>query len=103
MKIGREYHGCWEEYYLEKRETGNNIISVGKNIKGERGEGDEHFWEENQDLKKWVWGRISSRRKLYTSLSKGSLSLVVPGASTVSLSRGRCSSSRPSTGTRLQL
>ena len=27
------------------------------------------FWEENQDLKKWGWKRISSRRELFTSLS----------------------------------
>ena len=34
--------------------------AVCKNIKWGRGE--------NQDLKIWGWGRISSRRELYTSL-----------------------------------
>ena len=65
MKRGRESHGCGEEYNLKK---GNgkqyyphyNILAVGLNVKWERGEGVEHFWEENKDLKYWRWGRISN-------------------------------------------
>ena len=33
-----------------------------------KGEGDGNFGEENQDLKKWEWERISSCRELYTPL-----------------------------------
>ena len=32
------------------------------------GEGDGNFGEENQDFKKWGWGRISGCRKLYKAL-----------------------------------
>ena len=46
-----------------------NIEAVGKNIKWERREGDEHFGEEN-DFKKWGWGRLSSYWEFYTALSK---------------------------------
>jgi len=44
------------------------IRTVGKNIKWGRGEGDGNFEEENQDFKKWRWERISSCRKLLTTL-----------------------------------
>ena len=44
------------------------IETAGKNIKWGRGEGGPQIWEENQDLKEWVWGRISSCRELYTPL-----------------------------------
>ena len=37
-----------------------NIKAVGKKIKWERGERDKNLGEENQVLKKWGWGRISS-------------------------------------------
>ena len=43
-----------------------NIMAVGKNIRGEEENGD--FGEENQDLKRWGWGRIQSFRELYTPL-----------------------------------
>ena len=26
VKRGREYHGCWEDYDMETRERGSNII-----------------------------------------------------------------------------
>jgi len=45
-----------------------NIEAVEKNIKLGRGEWDEKFGEENQDLDIWGWGRISSCRKFYTPL-----------------------------------
>ena len=50
---GREYHGCWEEYNVEKRERGNNtifplILRLFGRISS--GEGDGNFGEENQGL-----------------------------------------------------
>ena len=45
-----------------------NIEAVWKNIKWEKGEGGRNFREENQDLGKWGWGRISSCMELYTTL-----------------------------------
>ena len=75
MKRGRESHGCGEEYNLKKgkREAiylHYNILAVGLNVKRGRGEGVEHFWEENKYLKLWRWGRISNYRELFTSLVK---------------------------------
>ena len=26
LKMGREYHGCWEEFNVEKSERGSNFI-----------------------------------------------------------------------------
>ena len=58
VKRGREYHGCGEEYNVEKKRKGKqyhlsyNIWAFGKNIKWEKREGDGNFGEENQDLKK---------------------------------------------------
>ena len=66
VKRGREYHGCMEEYNVEKRERGSNIIFpviIGQFGRKSSGEEDGNFGEENQDLKKkWGWGRISSCR-----------------------------------------
>ena len=45
-----------------------NIKAVGKNIKRGGGEGDENLGEENQDLKKWRWGRISTFKELCSPL-----------------------------------
>ena len=42
LKIGREYHGCGEEYNVKKWERGNYIIFF---------------------VKLWLLGRISSREK----------------------------------------
>ena len=53
MKRGRAYHGCGEEYNVEKGKWTQkgmvNIEAVWKNIKWEKGEGDASFWGENQD------------------------------------------------------
>ena len=46
---GEEYYGCWKKYQV--------------------GEGDGNFGEDNQDLKIWGWGRISSFTELYTPVS----------------------------------
>ena len=54
MKSGREYHGCREEYNVEIRERGSNIIFpiilklLGR-ISSEKVNG--NFGEENQDKK----------------------------------------------------
>ena len=51
VEMGREYHGCKEEYNVEKREAGSNIIlqcnivAVRKNIKWVKGEGNGNFGE----------------------------------------------------------
>ena len=55
VKRGRKYYGCGEEYNVEKRERGSNIIfpillKLSRRIS--RGEGEENGGEENQDLKK---------------------------------------------------
>ena len=47
-----------EEYQVLKRE--GKIMTE-----------DRNFGEENQNLKKWGWGRISSCRELYTPLPEG--------------------------------
>ena len=49
--------GRGEQYHLP-----HNIKAVGKNIKKGTEEEDENVWEENQDIKKWGWGKISSCR-----------------------------------------
>ena len=61
MKRGREYHGCWEEYRVNRKGRGKQfhishyIEALGKNIKRGKGEGHGNFGEENQDLKiMWV-------------------------------------------------
>ena len=56
MKKAKQYHGCGEEYKVEERERGSNIIpfnieAFGKNIKWGIGEEDGIFGEENLDLK----------------------------------------------------
>ena len=68
MHRGREYHGCEEEYNVEKKGNGKqyylpyNIKDVGKNIKRGRG---QKFVRKNFVLVKWVMiilrllGRIS--------------------------------------------
>ena len=56
MKRGREYHSCRK-----------NIKTGEKNIKWGKEEGGL-FAKENKDFKKWVWGKISSCRELYTPL-----------------------------------
>ena len=79
------FNSVGEEYQIVKR--GGNIMAVGKIItwgKGNQyhltlilkllerissGEGDGSFGEENQDFLKWVQGRISSCRELFTPLS----------------------------------
>ena len=43
-----------------------NIEAVGKNITWGKEEGDGNFWEENQDLKKWVAKNIKLFGTLYT-------------------------------------
>ena len=51
MKREGKYHGCGEEYHMEKRERGSNIIfpiilrRLGRISNGEDG----NFWEENQN------------------------------------------------------
>ena len=84
MKRGREYHGYWEEFNVEKWERVSNINfpayyieAVGKNIK---------WGKKDQDLKKWGWGKISRFRGIYTTLhtllavSKVVLSLALSGS-----------------------
>ena len=52
MKRGREYHSCGEEYNMEKREMGSNIIFpiifnlLGRISSGEKGNEDRNFGEE---------------------------------------------------------
>ena len=59
VKRGREYHGCEEEYNMEKRERGKqyhlpyNIEGVGKKIKWRKEDEHRNFGKENQDLKTW--------------------------------------------------
>ena len=66
MKRGREYHGCGEEYNMEKRERGSKIICpiilrlLGRISSEEEGK--------KLKIKKRGWGRISSCRELYTPL-----------------------------------
>ena len=72
MKREREYHGCGEKLYNVKKgkEEANHLLFnfevFGKNIEWGKREGDENCGEDNQDLKKLGWGRISSYRELYT-------------------------------------
>ena len=60
VKRERKYHGCGEEYNVDKKRKGKqyhlsyNIKAVCKNIKWERGEGDEHFEKDNIDFKNGV-------------------------------------------------
>ena len=56
MKRGREYHGCEEEYNMEKGKGGSNIIfplilRVLRKSSGEMNDEHGNFGEENQDLK----------------------------------------------------
>ena len=61
MKRGREYHGCGEEYSVEKKGKGKqyhlpyNIEDVEKNIKWLKEKEDGNFGAENQDFKTWGW------------------------------------------------
>ena len=57
LKEEREYHGCGEEYIVDKRKRGSKIIfpiilrlyeRISSGEEGRRG----NIWEENQDLKK---------------------------------------------------
>ena len=57
--MGREYHGFGKEYNVGKRERGNNIIFP----KMLRLLGRISRREDNQELKKWGWGRISRFNK----------------------------------------
>ena len=53
VKRGRKYHGSGEEYNVEKRERGSNIIllyNIEEYQAGKRERG-RNFEEENQDLK----------------------------------------------------
>ena len=71
VKRGMEYHGCGEDYNVEKREKGSNVpfpIILRLRRRISRGEGCGSFGEEIRDLKKLGWGRISSCRELYTPL-----------------------------------
>ena len=75
MKHGREYHCCEEEYNVEKRKRGCNIIFslimklLGRISSGKEGKEMECFGK-NQDLKEWWWRSILSCRELYTTLFK---------------------------------
>ena len=61
MKRGRKYHGLGEEYNVEKRERGSNIIfplilRLFRRISsGEEGKGFGNYEEENKALK-MNWG-----------------------------------------------
>ena len=61
---------------MEKRERGSNIVIplilrlLGRISSGKKGEGDGNFREENQDFRKFGWGRISRCMELYTPLEK---------------------------------
>jgi len=59
VKRGREYHGCGEEYYVEKREMGSNIIFplilrlLGRISSGEKWKGKEILGKNIKILKNW--------------------------------------------------
>ena len=70
VKRGRTYHGCGEEYNVEKRQRGSNVIfPVILRLLGRIsiGEEDGNFREENQGKKMGV-GKKSSCKELYTPL-----------------------------------
>ena len=74
VKRGRQYHGCGEEYNVEKRERGSNIIFpmilrlLGRISRREAGKGPgwTFFGEKSRFKKKSGWGRISSCHELKT-------------------------------------
>ena len=65
VKRGGEYHCFWEEYYVEKRERGSNIIFpiilglLGRISSDKEGKRTEFFLEENEDLKQMFVGKKS--------------------------------------------
>ena len=66
MALGKNI--TWKRRKEKQYHLPYNIKAVGKNMTMGRGEGDRHFWEENQDFKTWGWVIIASCRDLYTPL-----------------------------------
>ena len=78
VKRGKEYNDCAEEYNVELRKVGSNIIFplkvrlLGRISSAEEGKGDVYYiWGRNQDFKQWDWERISSCWELYPPLWPG--------------------------------
>ena len=71
LQVGVEYHVCGEEYNVDRRERGSNIIFpiilrlFERILSKEEGKGRKFWGRKSRFKKKWGWGRISSCRKLF--------------------------------------
>ena len=64
-----EKNRTWKKGMRKQYNLPYNIEAVGKNIERGKDVGDGNFDEVYKDTKNWGLGRISSCRKLYTTLN----------------------------------